>query len=100
MARIKYKITFAPAARDDFRSLPAFHRAVVRDAINSHLLHQPTRQSKSRIKRLRDMRKPQFRLRVGEIRVFYDVHGTEVEVLGIVEKSNTAVWLKEWSEKE
>jgi mRNA interferase RelE/StbE len=100
MARMSYRITFAPAARDDFKSLPAFHRAVVRDAINTHLLHQPTRQSKSRIKRLRDVRKPQFRLRVGEIRVFYDVHGSEVEVLGIVEKSNAAAWLKKWSDKE
>jgi len=98
MARMTYNITFAPIARDDFRSLSAYHRALVRDAINTHLLHQPTRQSRSRIKHLRDMKKPQYRLRVGEIRVFYDVQGSEVEVLGIIDKGNAADWLKKRGE--
>ena len=31
---------------------------------------------------------PQFRLRVGDIRVFYDVAGTQVEVLAIVGKAD------------
>jgi len=51
--------------------------------------------SKSRIKRLRGLRQPQYRLRVGEIRVFYDIVEAEVHVLAIVEKSETADWLKE-----
>ena len=38
-----------------------------------HLRHDPRKVSRSRIKRLRGVRRPQFRLRVGEIRVFYDV---------------------------
>ena len=96
---MKYQITFAPEARDDYWSLPAFDRAKVRDAINGHLLHRPTRQSKSRIKRLSDMRKPQYRLRVGDIRVFYDVHGSGVEVLGVVDKSSAVNWLERWGEK-
>ncbi len=99
MVRMKYKIIFAPEAIDDFRSLPAFDRARVRDTINRHLLHQPTRQSKSRIKRLRDMKKPQYRLRIGNIRLFYDVSGSEVGVLGIVEKSCAAEWLERWGEE-
>jgi mRNA interferase RelE/StbE len=98
MARMKYHITFAPEARNDFRSLPAFDRAKVRDAINGRFLHQPTRQSKSRIKRLRDMNKPQYRLRVGNIRVFYDVRSSEVEVLGVVDKAHAAEWLEKWGE--
>jgi mRNA-degrading endonuclease RelE of RelBE toxin-antitoxin system len=88
-----HKITFAPEALDDYGRLPAYHRAATRDAINKHLLHEPTRESKSRIKRLRDMVKPQYRLRVGNIRVFYDASGMEVEVLGIVEKECAAEWL-------
>ena len=98
MARMKYQITFAPEARDDFRSLSAFDRAKVRDAINGHLRHQPTRQSKRRIKRLRDMSKPQYRLRVGNIRVFYDVRNSSVEVLSIVDKAHAAEWLERWGE--
>jgi mRNA-degrading endonuclease RelE of RelBE toxin-antitoxin system len=50
--------------------------------------------SKSRIKRLRGVTRPQYRLRVDEIRVFYDVVGTDVEVLAIVAKSEAEQWLE------
>jgi mRNA-degrading endonuclease RelE of RelBE toxin-antitoxin system len=43
--------------------------------------------SKSRIKRLRGLSRPQYRLRIGEVRVFYDVARNTVEVLAIVSKS-------------
>ncbi len=52
------------------------------------------RESKSRIKRLRGLEKPEYRLRVGDVRVFYDVRNEEVEVLGIVDKKNAEEWLK------
>jgi hypothetical protein len=39
------------------------------------------------------MAKPQFRLRVGEIRVFYDVTDESVEVLAIVTKAEAQEWL-------
>jgi mRNA-degrading endonuclease RelE of RelBE toxin-antitoxin system len=55
-------------------------------AIDLHLRHEPRKVSKSRIKRLRGLSRPQFRLRMGEIRVFYDVSETSVEVLAIVAK--------------
>jgi mRNA-degrading endonuclease RelE of RelBE toxin-antitoxin system len=93
---MRYSITFAPEAQDDFRSLSAYDRAAVRDAINHHLPHEPMRESKSRIKRLREMMKPQYRLRVGDLRVFYDVSGLEVEVLAIVDKMRAAEWLEKW----
>jgi mRNA-degrading endonuclease RelE of RelBE toxin-antitoxin system len=56
------------------------------------LRHEPTKISKSRIKRLRGLSRPQYRLRVGEIRVFYDVGPGEVQILAIVTK--TAAWLQ------
>jgi mRNA-degrading endonuclease RelE of RelBE toxin-antitoxin system len=37
--------------------------------------------------------RPQYRLRVDEIRVFYDVADSEVEVLAIVLKSEAEQWL-------
>jgi mRNA-degrading endonuclease RelE of RelBE toxin-antitoxin system len=88
-----HRITFSPEAQEDYDRLPAGTRAAVRDAINRHLLHQPTAASKSRIKRLRGLRQPQFRLRVGDVRVFYDVLADEVQVLGIMEKRLTFAWL-------
>ena len=67
----------------------------MRDAINRYLKHQPTRVSRSRIKRLRGMAEPQYRLRVGDVRAFYDVYADEVVVLGIVSKPDAAAWLQE-----
>jgi len=54
--------------------------------MEKHLRYEPTKVSKSRIKRLGDVRRPGYRLRVGETRVFYDVSGGVVEVLAIVPK--------------
>ena len=62
-----------------------------------HLERTPKRQSKSRIKRLHGLRQPQYRLRVADMRVFYDVNDDEarVEVLGFVRKPETVEWLEE-----
>lgn len=91
---MRFEIMLAPEAVQDLKNLSAHDRAAVRDAIEVHLRPQPTRTSKSRIKRLRGMSRPQFQLRVGEIRVFYDVVGKTVEVLAIVPKSIAAEWLE------
>jgi mRNA-degrading endonuclease RelE of RelBE toxin-antitoxin system len=89
-----YRVTFAREARDDYAALPANTRAEVRDAVNRHLRHQPMQASRSRIKRLRGIRKPQYRLRVGDTRVFYDVRQDEVEVLAVVNKAQASAWLQ------
>jgi hypothetical protein len=49
---------------------------------------------------LQGISRPQYRLLVGEIRVFYDVVDTAVEILAIVPKSKAAAWLEELGEKE
>ena len=67
--------------------------------MDNHLPHDPTAESKSRIKRLRDLRKPQYRLRVDDLRVFYDVEMDEVIVHGIVEKTHADDWLQETGER-
>jgi mRNA-degrading endonuclease RelE of RelBE toxin-antitoxin system len=76
-------------------ALRAHERAEVRDALERHLRYEPTRVSKSRIKRLRGLSQPQYRLRVGEVRVFYDVAPDVVQVLAIVAKAQAATWLAE-----
>ena len=92
---MRYEIVLAPDAAKAYRALPAYHRAEVRDALERHLRQQPTRTSKSRIKRLRGLSQPQYRLRVGEVRVFYDVTIKTVEILAIVTKAEAARWLTE-----
>ena len=56
--------------------------------------------NRSRIKRLRGMRRPQYRLRVDDIRVFYDVSGSTIEVLAIVPKLEAESWLKTFGKPE
>jgi len=90
---MKYEIVLAPEAVDDLRGLKANVRAAVRDAIAQHLWYEPTRTSKSRIKRLRGLSRPQYRLRVEDMRIFYDVIETTVEVLAIVPKDEAEAWL-------
>src|ERR671931_2797304 len=92
---MRYGVVLAPEAAKAYKALPAYRRAEVRDALERHLRHEPTRVSKSRIKRLRGTRQPQYRLRVGEVRVFYDVTREAVEVLAIVTKDEAARWLAE-----
>jgi mRNA-degrading endonuclease RelE of RelBE toxin-antitoxin system len=88
MARMHYEIEFAPEAIQDLKRLKPSLRAQVTDAMETHLRHEPTRTSKGRIKRLRGLSKPQFRLRVDSVRVFYDVSKRKVEVLAIVMKAD------------
>ena len=92
---MRCEIVLAPTAAAQLRALPAYERAAVRDALEIHLRHEPTKLSKSRIKRLRGLTRPQYRLRVEEVRVFYDVTGQEVQILAIVTKSQAARWLDE-----
>ena len=91
---MRYEVILAPQARS-YGSLSAYRRAEVRDALERHLRDEPTQVSKSRIKRLRGLSQPQYRLRVGEVRVFYDVTAEAVEVLAIVTQAEAARWLAE-----
>ena len=98
---MRYDIVLAPEAVEDLDDLKANIRAEVVDAIERHLRHQPTQVSRSRIKRLRGLSHPRYRLRVGDdIRVFYDVAEDIVQVLAIVQKSEVDAWLKEHGEDD
>jgi len=80
----------------DLRALKANVRAAVKEALETHLRHAPTKTSRRRIKRLRGLSKPQYRLRVEDVRVFYDVAGSTVEVLAIVPKAEAEKWLNQF----
>ncbi len=90
---MRYEIVLAPGAVVAMRQLPARLRAEVRDAIDRHLRFEPARLSRSRIKRLRGVSRPQYRLRVGDIRVFYDVAEATVEILAVISKEQAQAWL-------
>lgn len=92
-----FEIVLAPEAVEDLKRLKANVRADVRTALETHLRHEPRKVSRSRIKRLRSLRKPQYRLRVGGVRIFYDVTETTVEVLAIVAKLEADSWLAQFA---
>ena len=71
----------------------------VLEKIGSILTHLPTQESKSRIKRLREFRVPQFRLRVEQMRVYYSVEQNVVTVHAVVTKETAAKWLEQFGEK-
>ena len=95
---MRYEVVLSPCAVQSLRRLPAAVRATVRDALERHVRHEPWKVSRSRIKRLRGISRPQYRLRVGDVRVFYDVTETEVAVLAIVSKGEAQAWLAERGE--
>jgi len=90
-----FRIELIDAAKADLQRLRAVDRAKVLDRIETHLKHQPTMQSRSRIKQLRPETYPPYRLRADDIRVYYDVDEARqlVVILGIVPKSGSAAWL-------
>ena len=90
-----FEIIVAPAAAAALRAFSTPVRTGVKEAIRRHLAHEPTKVSKSRIKRLRGLSQPQYRLRVDDIRVFYDVTETQVQILAIVTKAEAQAWLDE-----
>lgn len=92
---VRYEIVLTDTAKVHYRALTARRRSEVRDGLETHLRHEPTKTSRSRIKRLRDIAHPEYRLRLGDHRVFYDVEGDAVTVLAIVPKKNTDAWLNE-----
>ena len=73
---------------------PAILEEYRRVALETHLRHEPAKISKSRIKRLRGLSRPQYRLRVDNFRVFYDIEDQEVQILAIIAKDQAAIWLK------
>lgn len=90
---MRYEIQFTDHALQDYLDLTARWRGMVKQAIETHLRHEPRRESKSRIKRLKGIDWPEYRLRVDELRVFYQVEGTVVQILAVVFKDEAEKWL-------
>jgi mRNA interferase RelE/StbE len=102
LPRMKYQIVIAESAKEEFKKLKAHWRFYLKAAMRTHLQSTPKEVSKSRIKKLRGLRQPQFRLRVDRMRVFYDVNDEKgrVEVLGFVLKPEAEKWLHKHGAEE
>jgi mRNA-degrading endonuclease RelE of RelBE toxin-antitoxin system len=85
-----YEIRYADEAVADIRGLRKLDQRKVMDGIELHLAHQPKLASKSRIKEMKQPFWSQYRLRIDDFRVYYDVddESTVVNVLRVLEKTN------------
>ena len=67
-----YRITYSPATENHLRALTARQQATILDAVDTQLQHQPTVETRNR-KRMRPNPIDPWELRVGSLRVYYDV---------------------------
>ena len=93
---MRFEIEVTREAESDLDRIRPFYRRQVLDALDLHLRHTPTRSSRARIKRLRSVQSPEYRLRVGDVRVFYDVDeaNQRVTVLRILSKVEALKYLE------
>ena len=86
-----FRITITELADKQFRGLPVREQRLLDAAIQARLTEQPSKPTKS-IKRLRANPLAQFELRVGDLRVLYNVSDDEVVLLIVGRKvGNTLI---------
>lgn len=92
-----YEIVLKRSAVADLDGLRMYDAAQIADAMEKHLTHEPAKESKSRIRRLRGISNPDYRLRVGDYRVFYNIDddARRVEVLRLMHKDQTHAYSEE-----
>ncbi|MFZ1474912.1 MAG: type II toxin-antitoxin system RelE/ParE family toxin [Anaerolineae bacterium] len=93
---MRYEIEITEEAESDLDVIRAFYREEILKGMEDHLRFEPTRKSRSRIKRLELLDSPAYRLRVGDYRVFYDVDEVtaEVTVLRVMSKEESLAYLE------
>jgi len=94
---VQFEIDVTAEAESDLDAIRSYYRNQILDGMEVHLRYTPTRESRSRIKRLRLLDSPAFRLRVGDFRVYYDVDEAAeiVTVLRVLGKKDSLAYLTE-----
>jgi len=69
---LTFKIEYSPEVEDHLRELTRRDRAIVLDAVDRHLTHQPLIETRNR-KPMRPNPVAPWELRIGALRVYYDV---------------------------
>ncbi len=94
---MRFEVSYSDEAVEQLKTLRAHDRAAIMDQIEQVLMVNPTLESKARVKLLRQPAPTQYRLRVGEFRVFYDVVQEAVLVIQILSKEESIAYLGEQS---
>jgi len=69
---VLYRIEYSPEAEDHFRALSARQQRIVLDTVNRQLAFQPMMETRRR-KPMRPNPVAPWELRIGDLRVYYDV---------------------------
>ena len=85
-----FRITITTDAESQWRTLPVREQRLLEAAIQMRLLHQPTTPTKA-IKKLRPNPFAEYELRVGDLRVLYNVEGEDVVLLLVGRKVGNAL---------
>jgi len=80
---VAYRIRFAQSAENQFAQLTARQQAIVVDAVKVQLKNEPLRETRNR-KQLRPNPLAPWELRVGFLRVFYEVDAMESDLVNIL----------------
>ena len=83
MRQVPYTVEFAESVGGHFRALTARDRTTALAAIDRQLLREPVKETRRR-KPLRPNPIAPWELRVSQLRVFYEVAGTESRVARIL----------------
>jgi mRNA-degrading endonuclease RelE of RelBE toxin-antitoxin system len=97
---LAYTIEYSPDTVDHLSALTARQRATVLAAVDAQLAHEPSGETRNR-KAMRPNQLAPWELRVGTLRIYYDVEeGPERKVLiraiGIKERNRVRIGRKEF----
>ena len=78
-----YRIQFTESAEEHFAQLTGRQQAIVLTAVKVQLRHEPLRETRNR-KQLRPNPFAPWELRVGSLRVFYEVDALQPDLINIL----------------
>jgi mRNA-degrading endonuclease RelE of RelBE toxin-antitoxin system len=89
-----YQIEYSPPSKEHLGALDARQRAAVLDKVDVQLIHEPTTVSRNR-KPLQPNPLARFELRIGDLRVYYEVDETKrvVEIRAVGTKNRNRVFI-------
>ena len=92
---MKYRIEYSPDTEDHFRVLTTRQQVTILDTVEEQLQYQPTVENRNR-KPMRPNPIAPWELRIGNLRVYYDIEGDPeyvvyIRAIGIKERNNVRI---------
>jgi mRNA-degrading endonuclease RelE of RelBE toxin-antitoxin system len=96
---MRYRIEYSPDAEEHLAALTARQQVIVLDTVDEQLLHQPRHETRNR-KPMRPNPLAPWELRIGDMRVYYDVEDEPepvvfVRAVGVKERDRVRIGRKE-----